>query len=226
MSCPVWHDYNRGGQSVDSALVTPHVPLTTSLSPACTFAPQEGVAVGIVKFAVLAAFAAALAGCGSQLTTASLTGEKKPVTVQSIDGGLAVAPDDPMAKPIQVAWTSARAQHCGFYFDPVKLRGSFIASEIAKGANADQVNKLERSYDYTRERVANQIKGNADYCTTSTVADIRQDLNRHLAGDYSVNTKKVAEKASLWDSLKGEDSAIKPFARNTTFDRGRNGTSN
>ena len=182
--------------------------------------------MSILKFAVLAASAAALAGCGSELTTASLTGEKKPVTAQSVDGGLAVAPDDPMAKPIQVAWTSARAQRCGFYFDPVKLRGSFIASEIAKGANADQVNKFERSYDYTRERVANQIGGNADYCSTNTVADIRQDLNRHLAGDYSVNAKKVAQKASLWDTLKGEDSTIKPFTRNSTFERGRNGTSN
>ena len=28
-----------------------------------------------------------------------------------------VTPQDPLARPIQVAWTSARASHCGFMFD-------------------------------------------------------------------------------------------------------------
>lgn len=181
--------------------------------------------MGKLKFMVLAAAAVSLAGCGSQLSTASLTGEKQPVTAQAVDGGLAVAPNDPMARPIQVAWTSARAQHCGFYFDPGKLRSTYIAAEVAKGANADQVNKIERAYDYTRERVYRQINENAAYCTNNTVAEIRQDLNRHLAGDYSVNSRKLAEKATMWDFLKGEDSAIKPFNRQATFDKGRNSTS-
>ncbi|KAB2847284.1 MAG: hypothetical protein F9K44_13820 [Hyphomicrobiaceae bacterium] len=182
--------------------------------------------MSILKIAVLAIAASALAGCGSQISTASLTGETKPKTAQSVDGGLAVSPNDPMAKPIQVAWTSARAQRCGFYFDPGKLRGSYVASEVAKGATADQVNKIERAYDYTRERVANQISGNADYCSNQTVAEIRQDLNRHLAGDYSVNAKKVAEKATFWDTLKGEDSGTKPFDYRSTFDKSRNSSTN
>lgn len=182
--------------------------------------------MGILKIAVLAGAVATLAGCGSQLSTASLTGEKKPTTAQSVDGGLAVSPNDPMAKPIQVAWTAARAQRCGFFFDQAKLRGSLIASEVAKGANADQVNKIERAYDYTRERVALQVGGNPDYCSTSMVAEIRQDLNRHLAGDFSVNAKKVAEKSSVWDALSGENSTIKPLDRRTTFDKSRNSSTN
>ena len=29
-----------------------------------------------------------------------------------------VSPEDPLARPIQVGWTVARASYCGFVFDP------------------------------------------------------------------------------------------------------------
>src|SRR5262245_41286736 len=64
--------------------------------------------------------------------------------------------DDPAARPMAVAWTSARAQRCGFFFDPGKLRSSYLAYE-ARQPGAD-VARAEKTYDSTyktiRERVA------------------------------------------------------------------------
>lgn len=41
-----------------------------------------------------------------------------------------VASTDPLARPIQVGWTSARATHCGFIFNPDQLRSNYLAAEI------------------------------------------------------------------------------------------------
>jgi len=41
-----------------------------------------------------------------------------------------VASTDPLARPIQVGWTSARATHCGFIFDPNQLRANYMAAEV------------------------------------------------------------------------------------------------
>ena len=55
-----------------------------------------------------------------------------------------------------VAWTSARAQRCGFYFDPAKLRASYLAYE-ARQSPPGQLANVEKTYDTTfksiRERV-------------------------------------------------------------------------
>ena len=181
----------------------------------------------LLKTAISLAACAALAACGSSsLTTGSLIGQQKPQTAQSIDGAIAVSPDDPLARPIQVAWTSARAVRCGFYFDPKKLKGAVVAAEAAKGATSDQINKVERSYDYTFERVSAQITGESDYCAEKIVAEVRGDLNRHLAGDYTVNARKVAQNNTILDSLSGQTSTIKPMDPKRIFDNSRNSQSN
>src|SRR5512145_1854197 len=43
-------------------------------------------------------------------------------TSAAADGPGTMNNDNPIARPIAVAWTSARAQRCGFFFDPAKLR--------------------------------------------------------------------------------------------------------
>ena len=98
-----------------------------------------------------------------------------------------VASSDPLAKPIQVGWTSARATHCGFIFDPDQLRSNYLASEA--GATPEQMQKIVRAYDYTRESTLASIKDNLGYCNKERTAAIRSDLNRYLAGDYAPSAR-------------------------------------
>ena len=100
-----------------------------------------------------------------------------------------VAPQDPLARPIQVAWTSARATHCGFVFNPDQLRSNFMASEARAGASPEQMQKIERAYDYTLQSVTATIKDNLGYCNKDRTAAIRRDLNRYLAGDYTPSAR-------------------------------------
>jgi len=96
-----------------------------------------------------------------------------------------VASTDPLARPIQVGWTSARATHCGFIFDPNQLRANYMAAEVQAGATPEQMQKIERAYDYTRQSTLDTIKDNLRYCNKERTAAIRTDLNRYLAGDYA-----------------------------------------
>lgn len=100
-----------------------------------------------------------------------------------------VASNDPLARPIQVGWTSARATHCGFIFDPDQLRSNYLASEAQAGATPEQMQKIERAYDYTRESTLASIKDNLGYCNKERTAAIRSDLNRYLAGDYAPSAR-------------------------------------
>jgi hypothetical protein len=100
-----------------------------------------------------------------------------------------VAPQDPLARPIQVAWTSARATHCGFVFNPDQLRSNFMASEARAGASPEQMQKIERAYDYTLQSVTATIKDNLGYCNKNRTAAIRRDLNRYLSGDYTPSAR-------------------------------------
>jgi hypothetical protein len=93
--------------------------------------------------------------------------------------------NDPMARPTQVAWTSARASYCGFIFDPAQLRANYMAAELQAGNPPAQMEKIERAYDYTLQSVSASIKGDLRYCSQARTAAIRKALNRYLAGDYT-----------------------------------------
>ena len=95
------------------------------------------------------------------------------------------APEDPLARHMQVAWTSARATHCGFVFNPDQLRSDFLAAEARSGIPPEQIPKIARAYDYTRKSVLDTIKDDPSYCNTARTAAIRLDLNRYLTGDYA-----------------------------------------
>ncbi len=96
-----------------------------------------------------------------------------------------VAPDDPLARPTQVGWTSARATRCGFIFSPEQLRANFLGAEQASGRTPAEMRKIEKAYDYTRESVLATINDNPSYCNKERTDAIRLDLNRYLAGDYT-----------------------------------------
>ena len=136
-----------------------------------------------LRHATLLAAALLLGGCstfggGKDKEGASTEVEARKVT-----------PEDPMAKPIQVGWTSARASHCGFVFDPVQLRSAYLAAEARLGTPPEQMQKIEKAYDYTRQSVLDAIKDNPNYCNKPRTDAIRRDLNRYLAGDYTPSAK-------------------------------------
>ncbi len=98
---------------------------------------------------------------------------------------------DPLARPIQVAWTSARAARCGFYFDSNQLRASYLAYEADQGASGQQIKKYQQAYDFTQKTVSKNIASNKKYCKNKTrVEEIRTDLQRHLQGDYTPRPRK------------------------------------
>jgi hypothetical protein len=139
----------------------------------------RGVACGLVL-----AGAAILAGCGGGggglLTGSTPAAADAPGTLNN---------DDPAARPVAVAWTSARAQRCGFYFDPAKLRSSYLAYE-ARQSGGEQLAKAEKTYDSTFKAIRERVTADPDYCTDAKSADIKKDLSRHLAGDFKPNLPK------------------------------------
>ena len=141
-------------------------------------------------------------GGTSSLVTGSVlsAGPKSPATA---DAAQAVKPDDPMSRPVNVAWTSARAAKCGFYFDPAKLRQSFLASQATSGLQADQLTKSQQNYDAAHVRVAKALADKDDYCTEVQNADIKSDLTRHLAGDFAtvVKVAKGPKPPGVWEWL-------------------------
>jgi hypothetical protein len=141
--------------------------------------PQTRAAYAALAIAA-ALLTGALSSCG---TVGSLTSKDPEQEARN------VALDDPLARPTQVAWTSARARYCGFVFDPARLRADYMASEMQAGATPEQLEKIERAYDYTFQSVTTTIKDDLSYCGTERTAAIRKDLNRYLAGDYAPSAR-------------------------------------
>ena len=142
---------------------------------------------GTSKIAVYAAFAAALlvalSACSSVGKLRNKEGASTEIEART------VAPEDPLARPMQVGWTSARATHCGFVFNPDQLRSAFLAAEARSGIPPEQIPKIARAYDYTRQSVFDTIKDDLNYCNKERTAAIRLDLNRFLAGDYTPSAR-------------------------------------
>jgi hypothetical protein len=170
----------------------------------------------------IAAATLLLAACGSSggLTTASLIGggEATPATTAAA-APASPPPSDPTSRAVQVGATSARAVRCGFYFDPNKLKSNFLAAEAAQGASPEQLQKIEREYEYIRLSVAQKLAGEADYCSEAKAREIKADLTRHLAGDYTPPVKKEAPQEGVFAGLlDGGSSQQKPFKADTFWD--------
>jgi hypothetical protein len=98
-------------------------------------------------------------------------------------------PNDPLARPVQVGWTSARASYCGFIFDPNQLRSNYLAAEARTGVSPQQMRKIQEAYDYTRQSTLDTIKDKPSYCNKERTDAIRADLTRYLAGDFSPSAR-------------------------------------
>ena len=130
-----------------------------------------------------ALLAASLSACGTLGSVKNKDGASTETEARN------VAPEDPLARPTQVGWTSARASYCGFIFNPAALRANFLAAEAQAGNTPEQMQKIERAYDYTLQSVTATIKDNLRYCNNERTAAIRKDLNRYLAGDYTPSAR-------------------------------------
>lgn len=138
--------------------------------------------------------AVALAACssGNPLTTSTLLGgstAKAPATP---------APETPTDRAIHVGTTSARAQRCGYVFDPAGVRHGYLAFESQQGLAAEALAKAEKSYDFTVASIAKNIASNEDYCTEAQTAVIKRDLTQILAGNYASPDKKVMPNVGWW----------------------------
>jgi hypothetical protein len=141
---------------------------------------MKGTHPRLTLYAFLAFGLALLSACG---TVGRITGGGTGASTETEARN--VAPEDPLARPIQVGWTSARASHCGFIFDADQLRASFLASEARTGLPPEKLKKVEEAYDYTRKSVLETIASKQGYCNKERTAAIRRDLTRYLAGDFS-----------------------------------------
>jgi hypothetical protein len=151
--------------------------------------------------------AAGVAGCGGS-GSGLLTG----ATAAPADAPGAPKPEDPMVRPFAVAWTSARAQRCGFNFDPTKLRASYLAYE-ARQSPPDQLAKAEKVYDLTFRAIRTSSGADPDYCTDSKSASIKKDLVRHLGGDFKsdIPAPKKVETCGFLGAACPESSSGQPF---------------
>ncbi len=137
-----------------------------------------------------------LAACssGSGLTTGSLLPGSKPKVA-----------DPAIERAMQVALTSARASKCGYNFDPAKLKTSYLAYESTQSGGAEQVARLEKSYDFTRNSASSKMSAAEDYCTDDQTAKIKADLSRHMAGDFSASVKPAEAGVADWWSSKSPE---------------------
>lgn len=162
----------------------------------------------VAAFGLLLAAAALHAGCSG--ASGLLTGSAPAAA----DAPGKLSNDDPTARPIAVAWTSARAVRCGFHFDPAKLKASYLAYE-AKQSGPDQLAKAEKTYDSTFKTIRDRVSTDPEYCSNRKSGEIKADLTRHLAGDFTPKlpqTKQVegcgffgcpeAQRDEQWDTKK------------------------
>jgi hypothetical protein len=153
--------------------------------------------------ALLLAATAMHAGCGN-----SAGG----LTTGSAEAPGALGNADPMARPVAVGWTSARAKRCGFYFDPAKLKINYLSYERTQGASNEQLANIEKAYDTSFKTTSDRIAGEDGYCSDRKGLDIKADLQRHLAGDYTPNLP--APKAAVKCGFFGCPESVpdKPFS--------------
>ena len=141
--------------------------------------------------------ATALGACSlgnASLTTGALFGSGD--AAKAAPAVVAVA--TPADRALHVGATTARAQRCGYVFDPAGTRAAYLAYEANQGTAGDVLGRTEKSYDYTVASVAKSIAGNDGYCDDEQTAIIKRDLTRVLAGDFSAPAAKANVTNNNW----------------------------
>ena len=147
----------------------------------------------VIVLSAFALLAIALGGCADtsagRLASEMLSAGDDKKQEAEADTPPKIAEQDELARAIQVAWVAARAERCGFYFRPEKLKASLMAYESTRGADEEALKKMVRAYDYTTTTIRLRIAGQPDYCSQKRLKAIRADLKRHLAGDFTLSAK-------------------------------------
>ncbi|MFQ5625926.1 MAG: hypothetical protein ACE5FM_04650 [Methyloligellaceae bacterium] len=92
-----------------------------------------------------------------------------------------------------MAWTAASARYCAFGLNPQKLKGDYLAWERAQGLPPDAIQKLDATYDKAFLTFYAKVKDTPGYCSKAKIEEIRPEINRHLAGDYTPRKRVVSE---------------------------------
>ena len=149
----------RPGRAMSVAMITFHAP------------PKSRA------FSVLCLLAVVLPGCAQP--PLAITG-----SIAS-PGAPQPAPNTPANRLEHLAWNSAWAQGCGFYFDNLKLKSAYLAFEASAGTPPDQVSRLAGSYDKAQGVIRSIASNRLDQCTELRLARIRANIARYLAGDFT-----------------------------------------
>jgi hypothetical protein len=157
------------------------------------------------------ALAAAIAVVGAGLLT-GCSNSASGLTGGAAEIGGVMKNEDPMARPVGVAWTSARAKRCGFYFDGPKLRTAYLAWERGQGTSPEELAKIETAYDTTFKRTFDRVAADAGYCSDRKGGEIKADLQRYLAGDYTPNLPKPKQIASCNGFFGCQTQSEEPFS--------------
>jgi len=137
---------------------------------------------GWTATAALSVLLPIVSGCGATIPGLTTSAVKKPLE----------AANDTTSRAIQVGSTSARALKCGFNFDPVKLRTQYLAADAA--ANPADAEKISKAYDIAFNGVSKAVATQGEsYCSEGKTGQIKEALNRHLAGDYTLPPPQPSE---------------------------------
>lgn len=126
----------------------------------------------------------------------------------------------PMDRTLHIAATSARAQKCGYFFDPNTLRANFLAAEAQRGTPPETLAKLGPAYDYTNRTVAGKIADSQTYCSSEArTAQIKGSLNQALAGNFEAPAAKKEESSGgIFAGLESQDTGPKAFNPDHIYD--------
>ncbi|GBE44670.1 hypothetical protein BMS3Bbin10_02773 [bacterium BMS3Bbin10] len=105
-------------------------------------------------------------------------------------------PSTPSQRAVQVAWTAASARYCAFGLNPQKLKSDYLAWERAQGLAPDAAQNLSATYDKAFFTFYAKVKDTPGYCSKAKIEEIRPEINRHLAGDYTPRKRVVSENDS------------------------------
>ena len=110
----------------------------------------------------------------------------------------ALSNEDPLARPVAVAWTSARAQRCGFYFDPTKLRASYLAYE-AKQSNRGATGKSGEELRLDLQGHSRSGLQRPDYCTDRKGTEIKTELAASPGWRFYSQASANQEGRDVWN---------------------------
>lgn len=143
----------------------------------------------LIPTLTVACLAGLLAGCGagSSLTTGSLFGGGDKIEPSQAQAPKPVTPSE---RALYVAATVARAQRCGFYFEPEQVKASYLAAESQAGTPPELMQKVTREFEFTRQSIITAAAKDEAYCTEGRTREVKAALNRHLAGDFNPPQKR------------------------------------